>query len=156
MAFLDNFGKKVSEAAQAAAKKSGELVEITKINMNISSEEDKMQKLYTEMGKIIYKKYCSTDEVAEEFIEMCNTIKSHEENITNLKQKVYDIKNVKLCTECGAELEKTAAFCPKCGSKQPIAEVKQEEPASPKICPSCGVQIGADSVFCTNCGTKVD
>jgi len=37
MAFFENLGKKVGEAAQAAAKKSGELVEVTKLNVNINS-----------------------------------------------------------------------------------------------------------------------
>jgi hypothetical protein len=39
MAFFENIGKRVSEAAQVAAKKSSELVEVTKLNSSISSEE---------------------------------------------------------------------------------------------------------------------
>ena len=43
MSFFDELGQKVSKAAQVAAEKSGEIVEITKINANISSEESKVK-----------------------------------------------------------------------------------------------------------------
>ena len=46
MNILDNISKRVSEVAQVAAKKSSEVVEITKLNMSINTEEDKVQKLY--------------------------------------------------------------------------------------------------------------
>ena len=45
MAFFGDLGKKVSEAAQTAVKKSGELVEITKLNMSIGSEEEKINEI---------------------------------------------------------------------------------------------------------------
>jgi hypothetical protein len=37
MPFFDNLSKKVSDAAKSAAKKSGDLVEVTKLNRAISS-----------------------------------------------------------------------------------------------------------------------
>ena len=51
MSFFENLGKKVGEAAQAAARKSSEIVEVTN-NASINAEEDKIQKLYSEIGKV--------------------------------------------------------------------------------------------------------
>lgn len=120
MAFLENIGKKVSEAAQAAAKKSSELVEIGKININISSEEDRIQKLYEQIGRKIYGYFASGEEVPDELKNMCLEIQSREKTIKGLKQKILEIKNIKLCEQCGAEVEKTDIFCPKCGTKQTL------------------------------------
>ncbi len=158
MAFLENLGKKVGEAAQAAAKKSGELVEITKLNVNIGSEEDKIQKLYTQIGKSVYEKYSVSGDADENVVENCETIKVHEHNIKTLREKILEVKNVKTCTHCGAEMEKTQVFCSKCGTKNEVTAAPQyEEAYTPAtVCTACGAPLAEGAVYCTGCGTKVD
>lgn len=156
MAFLENIGKKVGEAAQAAAKKSSELVEITKLNMNVNSEEDKIQKLYTQIGKIVYEKFSSSGEASPEFKDSCDAIKAHEETIKGLKQKIMEVKNLKACIGCGSELDKNAVFCPKCGTKQDMPQyAAPQQAAQSQVCPSCGTAIQPGTTFCTNCGAKL-
>ncbi|HOJ11288.1 MAG TPA: zinc ribbon domain-containing protein [Clostridiales bacterium] len=118
MAIFENIGKKVTEAAQVAAKKSGELVEVTKLNMNISSEEDRIQKLYEQIGREIYKYFTSEKDIPEELKDVCAEIRSREETIKGIKARILEIKNLQECNACGAELERNIAFCPKCGAKQ--------------------------------------
>ena len=43
MSVLENFTKKVTETAKAAAKKSGDIVEVTKLSVAINTEEDKIE-----------------------------------------------------------------------------------------------------------------
>lgn len=160
MAFLENLGKKVGEAAQAAAKKSGELVEITKLNVNINSEEDKIQKLYAQIGKSVYDKFCQSG-TAEDYIkEACEAISVHEQNIKSLRGKIAEVKGTKTCIGCGAEMERTQVFCSKCGTRNDIQQAPfQAEPetqaAANLTCPSCGAALAAGSAFCTNCGTRL-
>ena len=52
--FAQNAAKKSGEFAQTAAKKSSEVVEITKLNMSITGEENSIEKLYVEIGKLYY------------------------------------------------------------------------------------------------------
>ncbi len=158
MAFFDNMGKKLGEAAQAAAKKSGELVEVTKLNVNIGSEEDKMQKLYTQIGKKVYEKYAATGTVDEDLVEDCEAIRIHDQNVKGLKEKILEVKSMKQCTGCGAELERNQIFCSKCGTRNEVphtAEPAQQAAPSSITCGACGATLQADSVFCTNCGSKV-
>jgi len=117
MAFFGDLGKKVSEAAQTAVKKSGELVEITKLNMSIGSEEEKIQKLYAKMGKAIYDMYCSGEDIPEALKEDCEAIKGHEQAIEGFRAKIREIKNSSVCANCGAEIDNESAFCSKCGAK---------------------------------------
>jgi len=117
MALFENLGKKIGEAAQTAAKKSGELVEVTKLSMNISSEEDKIQKLYAKIGKGVYQSFCSGSPVPEEFKGDCEAVRTHEETIKNLRAKILEVKNLKICKGCGAEVEINTVFCSKCGTK---------------------------------------
>lgn len=159
MAFLENIGRKVGEAAQAAAKKSGELVEITKLNVNINSEEDKIQKIYTQIGKALYEKYSAAGVAEDDIKESFEAVKVHEQNIKNLRDKIMDLKGAKLCINCGAEMEKTQVFCSKCGTKNdvPAPEAAADAPqaAATVACPACGSLLQQGSGFCTNCGAKV-
>jgi hypothetical protein len=155
MAFLENLGKKIGETAQAAAKKSGELVEITKLNMNINSEEDKIQKLYTQIGKNVFEKFLAGTETSAEYKEACEGIKAHEETIKNLKAKIMEVKNLKTCSGCGAELDKSLMFCSKCGAKQEMPESAASQTGPTQACPSCGASVPAGSTFCTSCGNKI-
>lgn len=117
MSFFDELGQKVSKAAQVAAEKSGEIVEITKINANISSEESKVKALYAEMGKICYEQYEKGEVLSAQFITLCDEIKKHKETIADCRQKLSDAKNVQYCPNCGKENQKNSAFCSGCGQK---------------------------------------
>lgn len=159
MPFFDNLGKKVGEAAQAAAKKSNELVEVTKLNMAVNSEEDKANKLYGEMGRKIYENYKQGMQTSPDFSSEFEQLNVCEQNIKDIRKKIMDLKNVKLCQKCGAELAETAMFCPKCGAKQeevpPVQQQDTKVEEAPAFCPQCGGEITADTVFCSNCGAKV-
>jgi rRNA maturation endonuclease Nob1 len=124
MAFFEKFGKKVGEAAQVAAKKSGEVVEITKLSMNIAGEEDKVKALYCEIGKKAYENYAAGAALEiDDFRALLEQVDREKENIKELKAKILDVKNMRVCPSCGKELDKSVAFCEKCGTKQ-------EEPAT--------------------------
>ena len=114
MAFFENLGKKVGEAASIAAKKSGEVVEITKLSMNIAGEEDKVKTAYTEIGKRVYEITNSGTEVKPaDYQSLVEQISVGKEAIKELKEKILLVKNLKHCTGCGVELEKSVAFCVK-------------------------------------------
>jgi predicted nucleic acid-binding Zn-ribbon protein len=100
---FQNFGKKIGdlaqtaakksgELAQTAAKKSGEMVEITKLNMNITSEENSIEKLYTEIGKLYYSSIENGTELDAGVAEICQKIKAHKDNIAQIKEKINSIK----------------------------------------------------------------
>jgi len=128
MSVLDNITKKVTGTAKAAAKKSSDIVEVTKLSMSIGTEEEKITKCYTEMGKALYEAFTQGENIGESFKEYCEKIKSYEENIKEIKQKILELKNIKICPGCNEELEAEVAFCPKCGTKQEIPKPPADEP----------------------------
>jgi ribosomal protein L40E len=118
MSIFDNIIKIVTDTAKVATKKSGELVEVTRLNMNISAEQDKIDKICLSIGKTIYEAFKKGERAPDNFIESCKDATEHEENIKNIKQKILELKNLKICAECGAELDADTAYCSKCGAKQ--------------------------------------
>ena len=120
MPFLDNISKiakQVGDGATTAAKKSSEMVEVTKLNHSISAEEDKKKVIYRKIGEVIYKKFLIGEKIDEDIIEYCSNIEDVDNNIKEIQAKINDIKNVKPCPCCGCELPKESVACPKCGAK---------------------------------------
>jgi RNA polymerase subunit RPABC4/transcription elongation factor Spt4 len=157
MSIFDSLGKKATELAQSAAKKSGELVETTKLSLAVNSEEDKITKNFTEIGKIAYEKYVSSKNAEPEFLSLFEEISASKNTIARLKSQIMAVKNIKLCTNCSVEIEKGVGFCPKCGSKQeePQSEAVVSETAV-KNCSKCNAEVVDGAAFCASCGSKID
>lgn len=121
MPFINNLSKLtkvVGDSAKIAAKKSGELVEIAKLNMSISSEEDKVKDTYAAMGKMIFDKYEGGEVSDDAMLELYNHVVELKNNIVALKQRIAEIKSARTCDQCGAEIDDNTMFCSKCGAKQ--------------------------------------
>lgn len=131
MSVLDNITKKVTDTAKAAAKKSGSVVEVTKLNMNINTEEEKVRKVYSDMGRMLYEDYTEGKNVGERLLEHCVKIDEIIQGIDDMKQKILELKNVKACPNCGMELEVDMTYCYKCGKKQEDEEIEEAAPDNP-------------------------
>jgi len=122
MSVIDNITKKVTETAKVAATKANDIVEVTKLNLSIAAEEDKIKKIYAEVGKAVYDAYAAGKETADFLKDYCKRIEDIEKNIKEMKDKILEMKNLKICPGCGAELEGDVNYCPKCGTKQQVIQ----------------------------------
>jgi ribosomal protein L40E len=115
---LSKIAKSVGSGAANVAKKSGSVMGITKLNINIQSEEDKIRALHSQIGVIIYSKYKNQENIDTDLVTICKKIQEHQGRVKELNEKILNIKKVKLCEKCENELELEATFCEKCGFKQ--------------------------------------
>lgn len=131
MSVLDNITKKVTDTAKAAAKKSGSVVEVTRLNININTEEEKIRKIYTDIGKQLYEDYNEGKIVGEKLLEHCLKIDDIIGSIADMRDKILELKNIKACPNCGMELDMEMEYCYKCGRKQdepqPVEITEQNE-----------------------------
>lgn len=161
MSVFENFTKKVADTAKAAARKSSDIVEVTKLNMSVGAEENKIQKAYSEIGKLVYEQYTKGERGNDDVTAYCEKIESYEENIKEIKTKVLELKDKKACPECGVQMDIEDGFCSKCGAKQEIfqksveEEPITEEPAEIE-CNTCGRINDIDFFFCPKCGNKLE
>lgn len=125
MSVLDNFTKRVTDTAKAAAKKSGSVVEVTRLNMNINAEEEKVRKVYSDMGKQLYEDYTEGKSVGDKILEHCVKIDEIIKSIDEMREKILELRNVKACPNCGMELDIEMEYCYKCGRKQDEAETPE-------------------------------
>ncbi|MFZ3102673.1 MAG: zinc ribbon domain-containing protein [Desulfitobacteriaceae bacterium] len=150
---ISKIAKSVGDEAVSAAKKSGELFEITKLNHAISDEEEKIKVIFTKIGSLCYQKFQVEEVVDPDLLHHCKKIEEIQSNIAIIKQKILEIRSIKVCQSCGNELALDITFCPTCGSKQSTEETTPVEET--KVCPECSVQVVSDAAFCTSCGTKM-
>ncbi|SMC57768.1 zinc ribbon domain-containing protein [Papillibacter cinnamivorans] len=123
MAFLDNFGKKMSQVAQTAMEKSKDLAENAKLNLAIAAEEREIEKAYKQMGEWYFNNYGD------------NCDPSQAETTAKIKASLAKIEELRaqLDAEDGTPAaEKTGKTCPTCGEK-----VEEDS----KFCPACGAQL---------------
>ena len=128
MEFFDKLTKKASETYRGAAEKTGKLAKEAKLKIKINENKSKINDIYEEIGKKVYQKHTSNEEVCikKDLEEECAKIDILSSEIDSYHKEILELSNVKACTNCGEHMAKEAKFCPKCGIEQP--EIK-EEPA---------------------------
>ena len=98
MSFLNNLGQKISDVSQTTIKKTKDLADTAKLNLNISEEERKIDTAYEQIGKWYVEK--------------------HRED-AECRESIHQMKGVAICPSCGASVDADAAFCSACGQKMP-------------------------------------
>jgi len=117
MDFLGNVKKMVTDTAQTAVKKSGEIFETTKIKYSIFDLKNDIDIIYKEIGELIYTKFETDVDVFNEVNEKCELIKEKKVKIEQLKKEMSEIKNSISCEECSNACSNNMDYCPKCGAK---------------------------------------
>ncbi len=152
MGFFDDLGKKVSDAGQKTVQKTKDMSEIMRINSLISQTESKLNENYMQIGKL----YVSVhgEEGEESFAQLVTAVKNMNMELASYRQQVQDLKGFQPCPQCGASVQKGAAFCSACGFAMPQI-VPQPSNDDYVICSKCGSPVNRDNRFCTNCGQIV-
>lgn len=147
MAFLEQLGKRLSDAGQGAAQQAKNFTDVTRLNSAISDKEKKVTQLYASIGQAYYQRHRS-DPDAEELqqIEAVNALFAE---IAQCQEEIKQIKGVSKCPSCGADVPLNSAFCSACGAKFPRPPrrrlFRQTAPCVPAATPLSGRE--ADSAF---------
>ena len=131
MAFFDELKKNLSGVTDTVAKtsenvmkKSSTAIEIQKAKLKKVSLEGDMKELYASLGKLYFEEYADGD-MPKEMAELCEKITSCPHAINEAEQRAALLKGVVICSNCQAEVDKDASYCPKCGAE--IIHVVEED-----------------------------
>ena len=123
--FFSEIGRSLSRFTQQAVGKTGEVVEMTKFNAQISSEQKEVEKLYQKIGELVYRGVKSGDiEVSDDLADIISTIDSRRAVIRNARKSLAEVQKKTLCPKCHEIVAADAAFCPRCGAAMPVAHAK--------------------------------
>ena len=131
MAFFDELKKNLSgvtdteaKTSESVMKKSSTAIEIQKAKLKKVSLEGNMKSLYESLGQLYFEKYADGD-MPKEMAELCEKITSCQHAINEAEQRAAFLKGVVICSNCQAEVDKDASYCPKCGAE--IIHVVEED-----------------------------
>ena len=130
MEFFDQVKKTATDVAQKVAKKSTELVEVSKVKYEIYDLNADIKKLYTEIGKQVYAQMKDSGVLSEDVQMKCEIIEAKAAKIEALKRKEKDLKKQITCPVCKRECTENVDVCPYCGADLAVsvdAEVVQVE-----------------------------
>ena len=123
MAFFNDLGKKVKDAAAVAGDKAKDAAELAKINVAIAGEQRNIDKNYRAIGEWYINEY--EGEIPEAIREIVEAVAASKAKIAELEAS----KPVK--EEAPVEEAAPAKTCPVCGAQ-----------ANSKFCPQCGAPMG--------------
>lgn len=117
MGVFEDVVLKAKNAADYAGKKTGEVVEITKLKINASEVEGKMGKEFLELGKKVYNTAKEQADCTEYVQAKCEFIDKLSAELEEINRKISELKCEKKCAGCGFANPQDAEYCQKCGAK---------------------------------------
>ena len=81
----------VADAAQAAARVTKSAAAVTKSNISLLAEQDKLKKAYQELGKLYYRDFITGEEPDEaEYLPLCDAVTEATKNVEALRVELED------------------------------------------------------------------
>lgn len=131
MALWDNITRKASAVTEKAVQQAKNLTELAKLHGQIAELEKTVTDSYTAIGKQYVAAHPTDYE--EAFGEWIGKIGESERSIQFLRRQIQELKGVSVCSSCGAEVGKDAAFCGNCGAPMPKDEPMEAEVVSEAV-----------------------
>lgn len=152
---FEQIGLRIGALGQRIVSRNRKKTENARLARTIADNEERMAKLFWELGQTYYLKHRREESCGEqELVDRINVLFT--ENL-QCRQKIKKNNCVTVCRICGSQLAEGALFCTGCGAGLSDAEAefcKAEE--SGEKCPDCGTPIKGEGSYCTFCGKKTN
>lgn len=123
---MASWTEKLNQMTQNAISKSKEVAGVTKLNLEISTLNQNIKNIQTEVGAYVLENGLLKEDAS--VVEWASKVASLKAEIEANSEKIHDLKNVSICPGCGAEVSRTSKFCDKCGT---AIVVKVSDPVEP-------------------------
>lgn len=154
MGFFDGLTKKGAEISNSLQESINKSQRISALKKNISENNSKISRTFSEIGKNVYEKRTMDEEVMTFISGKIEEIDSAKKENEELEKELLGLNNKKRCPKCGTEVDLNATFCPVCGKEQEKVEIEPFIPNGKRKCSGCGEIIDDSNVFCPKCGAK--
>ena len=116
---FDDLGKKLGETVDNVSAMAGKSIEIQKLRNQVRNLERGNALDIQSLGRMVYQGFIDGVKLEDKPKEICEGIKSREEGIEELLQKIALLKGVRTCPKCGKTAAKEMVYCPYCGTELP-------------------------------------
>lgn len=158
------FFEKLGDIAKNLGDKTGDAIETTKLNSEISSKKREVSQLKQKIGDYFYEKHKMGELVDLGGLEFFTEVDALMLEVNELQAEIDKIKGENeqkqapvpgtplgiKCSNCARVNEVGKKFCSECGTKL------EEEVVEKRYCGSCGAEVEPGLKFCGECGVKVE
>ncbi len=117
MASFDDFLNLTKETAEKVGKKTGDLIEVSKLRLRLSTAERELSTALEGLGRLVYDAGKSGEDISEMTASAMTHLDELTEKAEQLRAEIDNCKNRKRCPNCGAVNTEDAIFCKQCGTK---------------------------------------
>lgn len=128
MGFFDDVINTTKTVAANAGKKTDEAVKFSKLKIKKSQIKGDIKVKFEKLGSSVYQMTKSGEKDNDAIDASIAEIDECYEKLSEIEKQIDELKSEVTCVSCGAKTKNDNNFCPKCGTKLPVPEVK-EEPA---------------------------
>ena len=115
----ENVGEAAGATARYASRCAGNLVDVTKLNLQIFDLNGDANDLLQQAGQMVYNAHLG-EETDDEVLEaILSELDVKNAQIEELKERVALLKNSRPCPGCGMLCGKEDRFCKSCGAQLP-------------------------------------
>ena len=118
MAFWDDFQKTMSKTATVGMKQTSKWVEIGKLTVSLNAAKLELNELFEEIGEYIYFNKINEINQSEAVQELFHQVSLQKGKIKKIEREINQIKQIRSCESCGAELDDEVKYCPYCRAPQ--------------------------------------
>ena len=115
--FANCTGKVAAQAATTASKTASDVMEATKLNLQIFDLNTEIEILYKEIGKIVYTVHTGAEGDHDDMEIKLELIDEKLEKIAALRERLATMKTSVTCPNCGKECSHNDTFCSCCGAQ---------------------------------------
>ena len=157
MAFFD----KINSIAKNVGDKTGDAIEMAKINARIASERSAMNDIYRQLGEVYYAHRVNGGEgEPAEAAAIYSQLDQRTAAIDEAQKQIVAIKaeGERRAAEAAAAEEAASAVKTQTSVQPGIPVLNTGMPAQEQRveCPQCGAGLNADVRFCSQCGAKIE
>lgn len=114
---IDDIFDKAKSAVNVAAKKTEEVVEVSRLKFESAKLNNELAGVYEKLGHAVYEAKKGNYENNDLVESLCEDIDTLLADLDRINNDIADKKNQVICPTCGASNVKESIYCSKCGTK---------------------------------------
>lgn len=125
--------------------------EINRLTKAIAAEEQNINAAFQRMGQNYFAAHRNDPEESQK--ANVQAVQEAMQRANAYKDQINVLRGIAICPSCKSEVDISAAFCSRCGTRMPA----QAKPAAPGACscPNCGNACAPGTRFCNQCGARL-
>ncbi len=136
MGILENFVSNAKQAANVVGKKTGELVDTSKLKLQAAEINGDIRRSFEALGRALYEARKQDIQTTEEIDDIILLINHRYDELDEVNEQLTKLSSKTACPRCGEMNVKSANFCSRCGEKLLVEQ-------APTSC-GCGCSCGAE------------